>query len=106
MENYKIHRKIKVKDGYEITATLTDGDQTRTKLFFCPGDKEPIDESLNKKLDRMLDRFIEKNKIVPDVQMMESEVEELLRKKDLLKKDEKLRDLKNKKDLCKDKDDS
>lgn len=93
---YQIHRKIKVKNGYEITATLTDGNETRTKLFFCPGDKEPSDKSLILKLDKMLDRFIEKNKIIPDVQMMQSEIEELLRNKGYLTADQILDDLPDK----------
>lgn len=82
---YQIHRKVKVKGGYEVTATLTDGENTRTKLFFCPGDKEPDDKDLDGKLTNMLDRFVEKNKIVPDVSMMQSEVKGLLIKKGYLK---------------------
>lgn len=61
MTGYQIHRKVKVRNGYEITATLTDGDKTRTKHFFCHGDIEPSDEKLAPKLATMLDRFIEKN---------------------------------------------
>ncbi len=89
---YKIHRKIKVKGGYEVTATLTDGDETRTKVFFCPGNKEPVNEDLDGKLTKMLDRFIEKNKIVPDVQMMQSEVEEILIEKGFLEEGQKFPD--------------
>ena len=96
MGGYKIHRKVKVKDGYEVTATLTDGDETRNKLFFCPGDKEPVDKDLDGKLTNMLNRFIEKNKIVPDVQMMKSEVEELLRNKGYLTENQNLEDLSDK----------
>lgn len=102
MDSYQIHRKVKVKGGYEVTATLTDGDDTRTKLFFCPGDKEPSDESLNKKLDKMLNRFIEKNKMVPDVQMMKSEVEELLVNKGYLEVGQTLEDLPDKEEMSND----
>ncbi len=96
MCSYQIHRKVKVRNGYEITATLTDGNETRTKLFFCPGDKEPVDKDLNGKLTNMLNRFIEKNKIVPDVQMMKSEFEELLRRKGYLANGQILDDLPDK----------
>ena len=61
MGNYQIHRKVKVRNGYEVTATLTDGDKSRTKHFFCFGDIEPSDKSLAPKLDAMLERYIEKN---------------------------------------------
>ncbi len=93
---YQIHRKIKVKGGYEVTATLTDGNETRTKLFFCPGDKEPVNKDMDGKLTNMLNRFIEKNKIIPDVQIMQSEVEDLLRTKGYLDNGQTLEDLPNK----------
>ena len=86
---YQIHRKVKVKGGYEITATLTDGDQTRTKLFFCSGDKEPIDKDMDSKLTNMFNRFIEKNKIIPDEIYSQSEVTEILIEKGLLKEGQK-----------------
>ncbi len=63
MGSYQIHRKVKVRNGYEIMATLTDGDKSRTKHFFCLGDTEPSDENLDSKLTNMLNRFIEKNNV-------------------------------------------
>ncbi|GAH05964.1 unnamed protein product, partial [marine sediment metagenome] len=88
-----IHRKVKVKDGYEITATLTDGDKIRTKLFFNPGKSEPSDEKLASKLIKMAERFKEKNLEAPDIQMMKSEVEELLITKGYLEEGQTLEDL-------------
>lgn len=99
MNNYQIHRKVKVKKGYEITATLTDGDKTRSKTFYQPGENEPSDEKLAGKLTKMAERFKEKNLIVPDVQMMESEVVELLVKKGYLSIGQTLADLPNAEDL-------
>ncbi len=93
MGSHQIHRKVKVKKGYEITATLTDGDKTRTKVFFHPGENEPSDKDLKNKMIRMLGRFIEKNLIIPDIQMMKSEVEELLNSKGYLEEGQKLEDL-------------
>lgn len=93
MSDYQIHRKVKVKKGYEITATLTDGDKTRSKTFFHPGNDEPSDEKLAGKLDKMAERFAEKNLVVPDVQMMKSEVEELLTAKGYLREGQTLEDL-------------
>ena len=58
---YQIHRKVKVRNGYEVTATLTDGEYKRTKHFFYQGEIEPSDENLAPKLDTMLERYIEKN---------------------------------------------
>ncbi|HEB35876.1 hypothetical protein LCGC14_0725820 [marine sediment metagenome] len=63
IKEYQIHRKVKVRNGYEVTATLIDGNKSRTKHFFCPGDIEPTNESLDSKLTTMLERFIEKNNI-------------------------------------------
>lgn len=99
MSNYQIHRKVKVKKGYEITATLTDGEITRTKVFFHPGKNEPSDEKLAGKLIKMAERFKEKNLIVPDVQMMESEVVELLTRKGYISIGQTLADLPNAEDL-------
>lgn len=93
MDNYKIHRKVKIRNGYEITATLTDGDNVRTKHFFYSGNEEPTDGELSAKLDHMLTRFIEKNKEVLDEQMLVTEVEELLRNKGYLTDDQVLEDL-------------
>ena len=96
MMGYQIHRKVKVKGGHEITATLTDGEIARTKLFFCLGDDEPTDKSLADKLTAMVERFTEKNLIVPDVSMMKSEVEELLVAKGYLTAEQTLDDLPDK----------
>lgn len=96
MAKFKIHRKVKVRNGYEISSTLFDGNESRSKTFFWLGDKEPTDEKLATRMDKMQKRFAEKNKIIPDVSMMKSEVEELLVKKGYLEQGQALDDLKDK----------
>lgn len=93
MGSYQIHRKVKVRKGYEITTTLTDGDKTRSKTFFHSGENEPSDEKLAGKLTKMAERFAEKNLIVPDIQMMKSEVEGLLVRKGYLEEGQTLEEL-------------
>ena len=93
MQSYIIHRKQKVRNGFNVTATLTDSDTSRTKLFFVPGKVEPTDKSLQPKLEAMVARFAEKNLEAPETTMTKTEVEELLKSKNYLTVDQTLDDL-------------
>lgn len=95
-QNFDVKRIRTVRNGFEVTAILTDGDFSRTKVFFTTSNNE---RTIAGKLEKMFIRFQEKNLIVPDIQMMKSEVEELLINKGYLVEGQTLDDLPDKRDL-------
>ena len=56
-----IIRKEKVKNGYDITINMIDGELEKIKTFLWESEAEPSDAELSDKITYLENRFKEKN---------------------------------------------